>query len=88
MNELAADVAAHEPRTALEAGPRGTEIIQRLVVQAVGRLVVGGYLIFEISPMIEKAARALVEAEPRFELKPTVKDLAGLPRVVSVRRKE
>ena len=88
MNHLAAAVAAHEPRTALEAGPRGTEIIERLVVQAAEQLVAGGYLIFEISPMIEKAARALVEAEPQFELKPTVKDLAGLPRVVSARRKE
>ena len=88
MNRLASDVAAYEPTVALEAGPRGTEVIERLVSQAVARLAPAGYLIFEISPMIEDAARALVEAEPCFKLLATVNDLAGLPRVVSAQRKE
>ncbi|HEX4149931.1 MAG TPA: peptide chain release factor N(5)-glutamine methyltransferase, partial [Pirellulales bacterium] len=54
--ELAAamvDVRKFEPRVALEAGPSGTEIIERLVVQAAERLLPGGWLLVEISPMIE-----------------------------------
>ncbi len=87
MQQLAPDVANYEPRVALEAGPRGTEVIERLAAQSAERLIPGGFLIFEISPMIEEAARGVIASEPRFELEPTVKDLAGLARVVSARRK-
>ncbi len=37
--------------------------------------------------MIEADVHRLVEAEPRFELSPTIKDLAGHARVVQARRK-
>ena len=87
IQQLPTDVAGHEPRVALEAGPRGTEVIERLAAQSAERLIPGGHLIFEISPMIEEAARAVIDREPRFELEPTHKDLAGLARVVSARRK-
>jgi len=85
---IAPDVRNYEPRVALEAGPRGTEVIERLVPQAAQRLKPGGWLLIEISPMIEAEARRLIEADPRWESHPTVKDLAGLPRVVQARRKE
>ena len=55
--------------------------------QAAERLISGGYLLTEISPMIEADVRRLVEANTRFELAPTIKDLAGLARVVQARRK-
>jgi release factor glutamine methyltransferase len=35
---LPREVKDHEPRAALVAGPRGTEVIERLVPQAAGRL--------------------------------------------------
>ncbi|HEY4309738.1 MAG TPA: peptide chain release factor N(5)-glutamine methyltransferase [Pirellulales bacterium] len=85
--ELARDVRDFEPRQALVSGPRGTEIIERLIAQAAERLNSGGHLLTEISPMIEAEVRRLVEADTRFELAPTIKDLAAHARVVQARRK-
>ena len=87
MDGLAADVRKHEPRMALEAGPRGTEVIERLIVEASDRLRPGGHLLMEISPTIHDAVRAILDSDARFELAPTIKDLARLPRVVQARKK-
>ncbi|HEV3021297.1 MAG TPA: methyltransferase, partial [Pirellulales bacterium] len=84
---LARDVRDFEPRSALVAGPRGTEVIERLVEQAAERLVPGGWLLTEISPQLETPVRELVAAQGRFELGPTVKDLAGLARVVQAKKR-
>jgi release factor glutamine methyltransferase len=84
---LMADVRKFEPRVALEAGPRGTEVIERLIVQAAERLVPGGWLLVEISPTIEAEVRRLLAAGPAFEVFPPLKDLAGHIRVVQARRK-
>ena len=85
--ELAVDVREHEPRTALVAGPRGTEVIERLVPQAAERLKTGGSLLIEISPMIADTVGEILAAEQRLEPGPVVKDLAGLARVVQSRKK-
>jgi release factor glutamine methyltransferase len=82
MQELAKDVREYEPRQALEAGPQGTEVIARLIPQAAERLNPGGKLLIEISPQFERPVRALVESDVRFQLSSTIKDLAGLPRVI------
>ena len=87
MESLAADVRKFEPREALLAGPRGTEVIEALVVQAAERLRPAGHLLMEISPTIHDAVRKLLEADDRFEPGPTIKDLARLPRVVQARRR-
>lgn len=83
---LARDVRDYEPRGALEAGPEGTEVIARLLPQAAERLRPGGYVLVEISPMLEGAVRALVASDGRYELRPTVKDLAQRARVIVARR--
>lgn len=85
--DLAPEVRRHEPRQALVAGERGTEIIERLVAQAAERLKPGGWLIVEVSPMIEPAVRQIVVGDARMELGATIKDLAGLPRVVQAMRR-
>lgn len=85
--QVSRDVREFEPRLALVSGPTGTEIIERLVAQAAERLVSGGWLIFEMSPMIEGRVRALLADRPEFDAPSIRKDLAGLPRVVIVRRK-
>jgi release factor glutamine methyltransferase len=87
FDKLAADVRKFEPNVALVAGPRGTEVIEALIPQAAGRLRPGGHLLIEISPMIDDAVRALLEGDGRFDVGPTIKDLARLPRVVQGRRK-
>ena len=87
MAELPPDVRDYEPRIALEAGPQGTEVIERLIPQAAERLDAGGALLIEVSPMIEPRVRDLLAADARLEVQSTLKDLASHPRVVRARKK-
>jgi release factor glutamine methyltransferase len=87
LEQLAPDVKKFEPRGALLAGPKGTEVIERLIPQAAERLRPGGHLLMEISPMIHDAVCSLLKSDDRFELGTTIKDLARLPRVVQARKR-
>jgi release factor glutamine methyltransferase len=87
FERLAPDVRKYEPKTSLLAGPKGTELIERLIPQAADRLRTGGHFLTEISPMIHDAVCSLLKSDARFELGPTIKDIARLPRVVQARRK-
>ncbi len=84
---LARDVRDYEPRTALLAGPEGTEVIGKLLPQAAERIAPGGHFLVEISPTIHDAVLALLAADNRWEPGPTVRDLNRLPRVVQAKRK-
>jgi release factor glutamine methyltransferase len=84
---LAPEVRKNEPRQALVAGPSGTEVIERLIPQAAERLLAGGWLIVEVSPMIAGRVGDLVAADGRFEAANVTKDLAGLARVVKARQR-
>lgn len=88
LEGFAPDVKDFEPRAALVAGRRGTEVIEALVPQSAERLNPGGYLLIEISPIIHDRARSILESDDRFELSPTIKDLSRLPRVLQARTKE
>lgn len=87
MAELPETVGRFEPHIALAGGEQGTDVIARLIPQAAQRLAPDGYLLLEVSPMIEPAVARLIRNEPRLELEPVTKDLAGLARVVSARRR-
>lgn len=87
MATLSRDVSQYEPHLALEAGPKGTEVIERLIPQAAERLRPGGWLLIEISPQIEGATRELIAADGRYDAASVGKDLAGLARVVQAQRK-
>jgi len=84
--ELDPGIRDHEPQLALLAGPTGTDVIRRLIPAAAERLNPGGWLLFEISPMIAAEVRQLVTADGRFDPPIVDKDLAGLERVVCVRK--
>ena len=84
--QLSAEVRDFEPALALVGGPTGSETIGRLVPQAAQRLRPGGWLLMEIGPTTESAVRNLLTKDDRFQLLPTVKDLAGLPRVIKAQR--
>ena len=74
-----------EPELALFAGEQGTDVIARLVAEAPARLLPGGFLVFETSPIIMDACLKLVP-QHHLELVEVVKDLAGLKRVVVARK--
>lgn len=87
MEALAPEVRNHEPRQALLAGPRGTEVIEALLPQAAERLHPGGHLLVEISPMLHQAVEQMFGADSRFQPLPTIRDLSRHPRVVQARRR-
>lgn len=85
---LAPEVRNHEPHLALVGGEAGTEVIARLIPQAAERLVAGGWLTMEISPMIEAQVRDLLATDGRWESTRVIKDLAQLARIVEARRRD
>lgn len=83
---VAEEVRNHEPHLALFAGAQGDELIAQLIPQAAERLVPGGSLILELSPMLADRVAEQLRADGRFEPASIVKDLAGLARVVKAKR--
>ncbi|MCI0331635.1 MAG: peptide chain release factor N(5)-glutamine methyltransferase [Planctomycetes bacterium] len=82
MAQLAVDVRNHEPKIALHAGDRGTDVIAPLIEQATTRLRSGGALLIEVSPMIAPEVEQVIRSTSGLKLEPTVRDLAGHARVV------
>ena len=83
---LSSEVRNHEPRQALVAGPTGTEVIQRLIPQAAERLLSGGLLVVEVSPMIAARVTDLIASDGRYEPATIGKDLAQQARIVKAIR--
>ncbi len=85
---LADDVRKYEPMVALDGGEHGTNIVERLLPQAASRLRADAWLLVEISPTIAERVERLVDATSGLARHATLKDLAGLARVVQAQRKE
>jgi release factor glutamine methyltransferase len=79
--ELAVEVRIHEPRMALTPGPRGTEIIERILDESHTRLHGNGYVILEVGYGQEQVIRSLAESM-KYRVADFLPDLAGIPRVV------
>lgn len=83
---LDAGVRDYEPRLALDGGPDGLDVIQRLLPQAAERLAASGLLVLEIDEgqgdAVAAAARALLP-DARTGV---CRDYAGLERMVRVER--
>ncbi len=75
-----------EPRTALDGGRDGLDVIRRLIEQVPGRLAPGGVALLEIGAGQADAVRELVAATPMDADAGTLRDLAGIERVVRVDR--
>jgi release factor glutamine methyltransferase len=82
---LQPEISLYEPREALVAGPEGLDVIRELVPAAADVLVRGGMLAVEVGQGQARAVEGLFE-RARFTHVETIRDLAGIPRVVTGRR--
>jgi release factor glutamine methyltransferase len=80
-------VRDYEPHLALDGGPGGFAIFDRLIAGAVPHLRPGGYLIVEIGSPQEKPARERLANHGDYELGETIRDGSGHPRVLSARKR-
>jgi release factor glutamine methyltransferase len=85
LDRLPAGVRDYEPRLALDGGPGGFAVFERLVEQAREYLAPGGWLIVEIGAPQEEPARRRLTAVGAYELAPTVYDHSSHPRVLRAR---
>jgi release factor glutamine methyltransferase len=83
---LAPEVRDHEPRAALDGGPDGFAVIDRLLAGAPDRLTPGGWLLIEVGFDQEAEAVRRLTTVPDFTVGPTVRDADGHPRVVTAQR--
>ena len=85
-DELQPEVRAHEPRTALVGGPKGTELHERLLYEARECLAPGGLLLMEIGQGQASALRQTGREAGGYAAFQVVEDAAGIDRVVIVQR--
>ena len=77
--------ANYEPHLALDGGPDGLAIFDRLLAGAGDHLQPGGNLLIEIGAPQEEEARRRFLAQAGFELAATIRDRQGRPRVLRPR---
>jgi release factor glutamine methyltransferase len=87
VSRLEPGVRDYEPKLALDGGPNGFAVFDRLVAGAGKYLRPGGYLIVEIGAPQERPARRRIEAEGNFTLAETIRDYSGHPRVLQAHRR-
>jgi release factor glutamine methyltransferase len=85
---LQPEIRNHEPRSALVAGPKGTEIIERILKGAPAYLRPGGRLLVEIGAEQGEAVALMAGAVRGLAEVRVIKDYAGLDRILMARREE
>ncbi len=79
-------VAAYEPRQALDGGPDGLDLIDRLLTDSPRWLAPGGLMLLEIESGQGQSAAALAQSRLPEALIVTLPDLAGKPRILRVEK--
>jgi release factor glutamine methyltransferase len=77
----------NEPMLALDGGEDGLDVIRRLVNDAPPLLAPKGALVLEVGAGQSDAVAALFAADGRYEPATATKDLAGIERAVSARKR-
>ena len=85
MDRLPPGVRDYEPHLALDGGPGGYALLDRLLAGAGACLEPGGHLIVEIGAPQEGPARQRFEGHSGYELADTIHDHSGHPRVLRAR---
>lgn len=83
--KLPVGVRDYEPHLALDGGPGGYDVFDRLVAEAPKHLAPGGYLLIEIGSPQEGLARQKIASNGGYELFETILDGARHPRVLRAR---
>ncbi len=83
---LQPEVRLYEPRMALMAGPRGTELHERLLLESIPFLMPGGLLIMELGKGQGAALCKKVTSMAAYKSAEIVPDEAGIDRVLIVER--
>lgn len=86
IEALAAEVAHHEPREALDGGADGLDLIREIAAGAPARLAPGGRLIVEFGADQGERVRRIAEDSAGYGEVEIVKDYAGRDRVLLARR--
>jgi release factor glutamine methyltransferase len=86
IERLEPGVRDYEPRTALDGGPGGLDLVACLIEESGPLLKPGGHLILEIGTDQEQPVRSLIQAQPALLLAPTIRDHAQHPRVIRATR--
>lgn len=84
---LQAEVKDYEPEIALIAGPEGTEIQKRIIENASAFLKKQGALIMEMGLGQAETLTRMVKEAGAYNTTDILKDLAGIDRVIVVRKK-
>jgi release factor glutamine methyltransferase len=84
---LPPEIAAYEPREALDGGPDGLRFHRRIIEEAPGYLRAGAWLALEVGDGQWSAAVELLRKSDGFGAPEVKKDLAGHDRVVLARRR-
>jgi release factor glutamine methyltransferase len=85
MEQLPIGVRNYEPHLALNGGPGGYAVLERLVARARDFLTPGGQLIVEIGAPQEGPARQRIAAHAGYQLADTIPDGSRHPRVLRAR---
>jgi release factor glutamine methyltransferase len=86
MDDLPVGVRHYEPHLALDGGPGGFTVFDRLIAGAKDHLGRGGYVIVEICAPLHEATRERILGHPEYELGETIYDGSRHPRVLVARK--
>lgn len=86
LTSLQPEVRDFEPRMALVAGPRGTEIAERIVQDAPAYLRSGGLLVMEMGIGQAEDLKSFALRSGSYSKMDILKDLAGVDRVIAATR--
>jgi release factor glutamine methyltransferase len=83
QDQVQLEVRKFEPRTAVFAGPIGTEVIEKIVPEARWVLKPAGWLIFEISGTIADRVKELLSGWSNLQI---ANDLQGISRIAAAQK--
>ena len=86
LDGLMPEVSSFEPRLALDGGADGMDCIRRIIEEAPGYLVRGGFLLIEMDPLQMAEAETLSVQRGSYREARRHKDLAGRERFLELKR--